>query len=256
MHARRLSFAHGWSWLRLGVQLWKRNPAFLTFISFTYLLILLLLTSIPLIGQPAASLLMPVLSLGVLTACRAVDEGRPVNAQLLFSGFRSNVPALLMVGFIYMAGSLLVMLILSLLDSGYLMGVLAGTLPMIEGDPRLMKSFIWLAVLSTPLIMAYWFAPALVGWWKVPAVKAMFFSFVACARNWRPFAAFSIALLVIGGAVPSILLPIAMAILPFLGILLMLILPLIFIPVLFASFYYSTCQVFQLIGQHVDERIE
>ena len=35
----------------------------------------------------------------------------------------------------------------------------------------------------------YWFAPALAGWWKLPAPKAMFFSFYACLRNWRPFVA-------------------------------------------------------------------
>ena len=48
---------------------------------------------------------------------------------------------------------------------------------------------------STPLMMAYWFAPLLAGWGRVSAVKAMFFSFVACWRNWRAFFAYGLSLI-------------------------------------------------------------
>ena len=39
---------------------------------------------------------------------------------------------------------------------------------------------------STLLMMAYWFAPLLAGW-AACRRQAMFFSFVACWRNWRAF---------------------------------------------------------------------
>jgi hypothetical protein len=35
--------------------------------------------------------------------------------------------------------------------------------------------------------MAYWYAPVLAGWHGLSPAKALFFSFVACLRNWRAF---------------------------------------------------------------------
>ena len=73
MQANQLPMQRGWTWLRDGVQLWRRNPALITFATFGYLLTLVVLSVVPLIGQLAASLIMPALSVGVLNACRAID---------------------------------------------------------------------------------------------------------------------------------------------------------------------------------------
>src|SRR5690606_34725821 len=58
MQANRLPMQRGWAWLKEGALLWRRNPALLTFLAFGYLLILLVISLFPLIGQPIASLLM------------------------------------------------------------------------------------------------------------------------------------------------------------------------------------------------------
>eukprot|EP01034_Spumella_vulgaris_P027161 gene27161-33844_t len=51
------------------------------------------------------------------------------------------------------------------------------------------QSAMWLSMLLyIPLSMMFWHAPALVHWQGVPAVKSLFFSFVACWRNLRAFA--------------------------------------------------------------------
>jgi hypothetical protein len=42
-------------------------------------------------------------------------------------------------------------------------------------------------ILMVPVLMAFWFAPLLAAWDDLPAGKALFFSFIACLRNWRPF---------------------------------------------------------------------
>ncbi|MCK7500117.1 MAG: hypothetical protein MZW92_64695 [Comamonadaceae bacterium] len=50
-------------------------------------------------------------------------------------------------------------------------------------------SFLYAAlVLTLPLMLSFWFAPLLVAWKDMPALKALFFSIVAVARNWRAFA--------------------------------------------------------------------
>jgi uncharacterized membrane protein len=60
-------------------------------------------------------------------------------------------------------------------------------------------------LLLCPLIMAYWYAPVLVGWHALSPGKALFFSFVACARNWRAFLVYSLALLVAAMLLPLLL---------------------------------------------------
>ena len=94
MQAHKLPSSRGWAWLREGFQVWRKNPALITFAAFGYLLMLVLVSIFPFIGQLVASLIMPALSVGVLNACRAVDAGRKLGPDVLFSGFRSNLPAL------------------------------------------------------------------------------------------------------------------------------------------------------------------
>lgn len=235
--------------------LWRRNPALLTFASFGYLLILVLISSVPVLGQAVASLIMPVLSLGVLNTCRAIDEGRKGGPDLLFSGFKSNVPALVTIGGIYLVGSVLVILLTSATDGGALIGMMRGEFdPESDEVPNLGFSVIVAMILSAPVIMAYWFAPILAGWWKISAPKAMFFSFYACLQNWRPFLAYGISLAVVGGIVPGLLIGTIGAVIPLLSQILLLLVPLVLVPVIFASFYINAREVFATVS--VDERIE
>lgn len=255
MQARQLPLLRGWAWLREGLVLWQRNPSVLIFASFSYLLILVIVSSIPLIGQPVAYLLMPILSLGVLNTCRAVDEGRKVGPDMLLSGFRSHVvPALITIGGIYLIGSILALLLTSLLDGGLLLRIMSGVEEIDpEGEmPNLTFTLLVALALSTPVMMSYWFAPVLAAWWRMPAPKAMFFSFYACLQNWRAFLAYGMALFIFGFALPGLLIGLAGTVAPFLSTLLLMVLPLVLLPVLFASFYINVRDVF---GTHTHDRI-
>ena len=247
MQAHRLPTSRGWAWLREGFLLWRRNPALLTFASFGYLLMLVVVSTLPLVGQPIASLLMPVFSLGVLNTCRAIDEGRKVGPDILFSGFKQNPRALVSIGGIYLIGSLLVLFLTSLADDGLLLRVMtAGERldPEAANQPGFTLALLIAIALSTPVMMAYWFAPLLAGWWNISAPKAMFFSFVACLRNWRPFLAYGIALAFVCAILPGILIGTMSLVSPTLGALLSVPLPLLVIPLVFASFYVNARDVF------------
>lgn len=238
----------GWGWLRDGLMLWRRSPALLSFIAFGYLLVLLVISIFPLIGQPIASLLMPVLSLGVLNGCRAIDSGRKVGPEVLFSGFKSNVQSLVTIGGIYLVASLLVLVLTSLVDGGGLLKAMTGG-KVDEAtaiDPSFTAALLLAIVLSTPVVMAYWFAPVLAGWWKISAPKALFFSFFACLRNWRPFLAYAIGLMIFGAILPGVIIGVVGLISPTLATILTVPLPLILIPVVFASFYATARDVFGL----------
>jgi hypothetical protein len=247
MQARQLSFGHGAIWLLEGLRLWRRNPALLTFAAFTYLLLIVLVSSLPLLGQPVAFLIMPALSLGVVNTCRAIDEGRKAGPDILFSGFKQNLPALVTVGGIYLVGNLLVLAGTSLFDDGLLVKLMSGAVqldPESDEVPELATSLIAATLLSTPVVMAYWFAPVLSGWYAVSAPKAMFFSFVSCLRNWRPFLAFAIAMMLFYGLLPGVVIGVLGLVSPFLSTLVLLLLPMLLVPVLFASFYINIRDVF------------
>jgi hypothetical protein len=241
----------GLAWLREGVALWLRNPALLTFVAFGYLLVLLVVSMFPFIGQAIASLLMPVVSLGVLNACRAVDAGRKVGPDVLFSGFRSNLPELIKIGGIYLIASFSVLFLTTLADDGALMSVMTGGKidEDTATDPSLTIALLVAFALSTPVMMAYWFAPLLAGWWKLPAAKALFFSFHACLRNWRPFLAYAIGLALFGALLPGLVIGVVGMISPTLATLLSVPLPLVLVPVVFASFYVNAKEVFGLPGE-------
>lgn len=247
MQARKLPLSRGFAWLGEGLQLWRRNPALLTFASFGYLLLLILVSVVPFLGQVIASLLMPVLSLGVLNTCQAIDAGRRAGPDVLFSGFQQNLPALVTIGALYLGGSLVVLLLTSLADGGTLFQLMTsgGKLDEeIAGQSGFAFALLVAIALSTPVMMAYWFAPLLAGWWKMPAPKAMFFSFHACLRNWRPFLAYSIALALFGAVLPGIVLGIIGLASPTLATLLSVPLPLLLIPIVFASFYANARDIF------------
>lgn len=50
------------------------------------------------------------------------------------------------------------------------------------------------ALVLVPLQMTVWFAPVLVAWHRMPASKALFFSFFACWRNRAPMLVYLLAL--------------------------------------------------------------
>ena len=238
----------GWAWLREGLQLWRRNPALLTFATFGYLLSIIVISLVPLLGQLVASLLMPALSVGVLNACRAIDGGRKTGPDVLFSGFKSNLQGLVVVGGLYLAATLVVLMLVMLVDDGSLAAVMRGEDmdTQAAADSSLGFTLAVGLALSTPVMMAYWFAPALAGWWKLPAPKAMFFSFYACLRNWRPFVAYALGLAIFAGLLPGLVVAVLGLLSPTLGSLAALPVPLIVLPIVFASFYTATRDVFGL----------
>ncbi|MCB1898570.1 BPSS1780 family membrane protein [Cognatazoarcus halotolerans] len=247
MQLNTLPASRGWLWIVEGFRLWKRNPALMTFLTFGYLLILLVVSLLPFIGQPLATLLMPALSLGVLNGARGIARGQKGGPDLMFSGFRTNLQSLLTIGGIYLIASLLALLATGLVDGGLLVEVMTGTRKIdssLSDDPRFTFAMLTGITLSTPVMMAYWFAPLLAGWHHLPAPKSLFFSFVACARNWRAMFVYSLGLFVVGGVLPGILVGLLSLVSPTLGALASVPMPLIMIPIVFATFYPNARDVF------------
>jgi hypothetical protein len=251
MQALTLPAAQGWRWLTDGFRIFRKNHLMLTFLVVSYWVLMALVNVIPVIGTIATTLCIPAFSVSLMNACRSIERGSPLGPQLLFSGFASNLRSLLTLGAIYLAAVVAILALSALADDGALMAMmLAGQKPdaeTVSSGSLLLATEIAL-VLLCPLIMAYWYAPVLAGWHGLSPAKALFFSFVACLRNWRPFLVYSLAIGVVATLLPGIVLGVLAALLPsgasLVLVLMMVLLILVLAPTLFASFYVSYRDVF------------
>jgi hypothetical protein len=251
MQALTLPAAQGWRWLTEGFRLFRQNHLMLAFLVISYWMLMALVNVIPIVGTIATTLCIPAFSVSLMNACRSIERGLPLAPQILFSGFQRNLRALLTLGAIYLAATVLILAISALADDGALMSMmLFGEKPdeetMASGDLLLAAQCALL--LLCPLIMAYWYAPVLVGWHDLSPAKALFFSFVACLRNWRAFLVYSLAILVVATLVPGLLLGVLASLIPggagLLTVLGTVLVILVLAPTLFASFYVSYRDVF------------
>lgn len=251
MQAQRLPAGQGWRWIVEGFRLFRRNPPFLTFLVFSYLLILAAANIVPVIGQLGATLVMPALWVGVLNGCRAVDRGEPVHVGLLFSGFGQNLRSLLVLGAVHIAAVMSVLALSALVDGGGWIRAMV-TPPTPEGPAELGGSTVFAMyfalALLLPVLAAYWFGPLLAAWARLSAGKALFFSLVACVRNWRAFGVFVLGVALLSGVAPEVLREVAQFISSGLhtvvSVAMVMLLLFVLVPTLAACTYVSARDVF------------
>jgi hypothetical protein len=266
MQARYLPAARGVFWLLEGFRLFRRNPPLITALTLVYLLVVQLLVALlPGIGPILLPLLLPVMTLIVANGCRLVDLDRRPDKAGLLHGIAGNFPAMLRLGGWQLLGAVLVILFSMLLSGGEdpLPASLAlpGTPNMGEGLPgaeeaaadaaaqaAMLSKMLQVLLVASPLIVAFWFAPFLVGWDRVAPLKSLFFSTVASFRNWRAMAMFSLAAVVVAGVLPGIVLIVIGQIsgmaLSAAFVALRMILVFLVAPVLTASIYASYRDIF------------
>lgn len=251
MQALTLPALGGWQWLAQGYALFRRQPAMIGLLTMAYWMSVLICNLLPFIGPLAASLVMPGLSVGVMTACRNVDQGLPVTPALFFLPLKEHPRPLIWLGGIYLVCTLAVLALAAVVDDGALLQAAAGRGGLDEaglenGNVILAAQLILL--IMTPVLMAYWYAPALVAWHQLSVSKALFFSFIACLRNWRAFLVYGLGLVAVGAILPGIVIGLLGSLFPsaagFITSLLTLPLLMVLAPTLFASFYISYRDVF------------
>jgi uncharacterized membrane protein len=149
-----------------------------------------------------SSLVMPIFAGGMMLGCKALEDGDSLEFSHLFAGFRVNTGNLVLVGVLYLVGAVVIFAAVGLM-SALLLG---GAAAMSGGDaeqfgPMMAVPFMLLVLVAMalflPLIMAFWFAPALVVLHDVPAFPAMRMSFLACLKNFLPFLLYGIVLTVL-----------------------------------------------------------
>ena len=253
MQARIVSAARGARWMADGWRMFRAAPVGWIVAVVGYWILMSLVSIVPLVGAALVAVLVPAFSVGFMALARASatgGRGAPLDAMLLFDGFRNEPRAQLILGAVYLASVALVLGASTLVDDGaFARWMLMRERPQADGpSDELLGSFAAAAALYTPVMLAFWFAPPLAAWHGTGAAKALFFSFAASLMNWRAFLAYGAVALALTLVLPvalftalalaaggSAAVPAAMLIFPLLVLLL---------PVFFASFYASYRDVF------------
>jgi len=185
-------------WLRQGWAMFLVNPGVWIGCTVLLLIILMAISIVPFFGQVAAHLLVPLFGAGMVQLCRHLSDDKPAEVADLFAGFRHGGGELVMVGVFFAVGVFGIAFIAFLLvTSGVLGGGITGKVAgfgVTFGGAML--AGLMVMVLSVPVIMATWFAPALVYFHDMKPLDAMKASFAAGARNWLPMSIFGVFLVV------------------------------------------------------------
>ena len=122
-----------------------------------------------------------------------------VQIDDLFAGFKQNAGPLVMVGVLYMVAMFAIVVIVVVVGGGSVAGGLLSAQPaglgVIFGG--LMLSLLLSLALSVPVVMAVWFAPALVFFNHMQPVAALKASFEACMKNVLAFMVYGLIVLVL-----------------------------------------------------------
>ena len=195
--------ARGASWWTGGWRLFTRAPVIWIVIVILFAALMMGLSLIPIFGQLASALLSPVLAAGILLGCRELDQGRALRVGHLVAGFNDRLTSLVVVGLLYLGGWLVIVSVgviamLGVIGLGGLSALAHGDGPAAAfellgaiGGGAIVLLLVVLAF-SIPLVMAYWFAPALVIFRGDEPLAAMRNSFVASLRNVPPFLIYSL----------------------------------------------------------------
>jgi hypothetical protein len=210
MKLQILPASAGITWVKLGVTTFFKQPLALGGLFFMFMGLVSVASILPLIGAALALAIVPAATLGLMVATLEALRGKFPMPSVLATAFRAGkqrMQAMLVLGAMYAAGFLLVMGFTALFDGGQFakLYIVGGKLnrELLE-DPQFQTAAFVGMGLYIPLSLMFWHAPALVHWHGVPPTKAVFFSLVACMKNFWAYLAYGLgwfAVFAFGGVV-------------------------------------------------------
>src|SRR5512139_1172465 len=231
---RKVAASQGLQWVVAGFRLYRKNPLLLSAAFGVLFGVVMALGLIPVVGGSLSELASPLMVAGFMAAYRALDSGRELELPQFLAGVQGPAIPLMVVGAVQLLGTLVIGQIMQSMgfDPQAVM-----TAAQSQKDPAEMQAILNQAmpalltglVLFTPLIMATWFAPALILFGGARPATALGVSLKAVAKNWAAMLVNSLAL--------GLLLFLAALVPLLLGLL-------VAMPVLFGSLYASYQAIF------------
>lgn len=208
-------------WIREGFRLF--TPAVIPWMgmSAAFFLAAYGVSLIPMVGMLLLKLASPFLVAAYMAAARAVERGEPAGLIHVAAGWQRGRDALLAIGVVYMVAHVLIgqaMILIGGEASERLIELAARPQEMDPAEAQsvlnqALPTLLTGALLFTPLLMATWFAPALVLFNAFPAGKALYWSLWACLVNWRPLLLYGLILSLL--ALLALVIPLGLGLLLF-----------------------------------------
>ena len=189
----------GLLWVKQGIRTFWRQPLAFTGLFFLFMAWVSVLSMVPFIGAALALLVLPAATLGLMVATEQAASGKfpmPTVMLVAFRAGQQRLKAMLLLGVLYALSFLAVMAISALVDGGGFAKVYLANAPItpeVVNDADFQAAMWLTTILYVPLSMLFWHAPALVHWHGVPPLKSLFFSAIACWRNFGAFAVYLLA---------------------------------------------------------------
>jgi hypothetical protein len=213
----RRDAAHGVLWLREAYVMFSAHRLRWLSLLLAYYVVLVLVDALPWVGPIVAPILKPVFAVGFLAAAWSQQRGEPPRLAHLFRGFRADLRALLALGAALVAGVIVAIGATWFVDGGRLLEALSGAARFDEmalGDGRVQAAMVFAAVAAIPVVLALWFAPALVVFQDCGARRALATSLAAAVANWRPVVVYALLVFFWGAFLPGIVAAAIAALLP------------------------------------------
>jgi len=231
----------GAAWLTEGFDYFRRGIGVWLGISIIMLVFFLVLSLLPFIGGILMAMLTPVLVGGVILGCRELDQGGSLSLNHLFAGFSRNTGQLILLGLLQYVAGIVIMVIAMIIVMPFTggMGSIMHFMHGVESGATTVPVGMYLGILLmmlislalyVPVLMALWFAPALIILDSQTAIDALKQSFSGCMKNIWPFLIYGLV---------SLVLAIVASIPLLLGWL-------VLIPVLMASLYLGYKDIFEV----------
>jgi uncharacterized membrane protein len=194
---RTVPAGNGWSWIASAWSIFRASAGTWIGMVLVLFVIMMVVGIIPFIGPLAFSALWPVFIAGMVRASRSVYQGGAAQFSELFAGFKERFGTLVAVGLISLAISTAIFIaVFAVAGVGIFTLFGAGGSPeaMLAMGATMLMAVLVAFALMLPLMMATWFAPALVLFHELGPVEAMKASFIGCLKNVLPFLLYGVVL--------------------------------------------------------------
>ena len=187
--------SQGLQWVKLGITTFFKQPLALSSLFFLFVLFISAISRVPFLGSALCLFLLPATTLSFMIVSKEASTGNTPRPFALLHALRTGrqeLRSMAILGALYVLGFSLALALSALVDDGKF-----ASFYLLDSNitPELLETsnFLWAAllvlVLYLPLSFLFWHAPALVHWHGTTPLKSLFFSLVAC---WRNFAALSV----------------------------------------------------------------
>ena len=198
MEPQRLPGRRGWDWIKQGYALFAKAPLLWIVLLFIWIIAMLAISLVPVIGGPLSSLLTPAILAGLMSGCRALEQGHDLELAHLLNGFKRHTSQLVTLGGISLVVQFLILGLMMMTGGAALVSLLMSAQP--ESDPNVLMAAVGGATFAITLGVALYlflvsviqFSTLLVYFNDLPPMQAIQLTVRAFLHNIRPLLVFGL----------------------------------------------------------------